>query len=146
MAAAMANAAAGHAYDFDDTSYTGIMHGSVVACPAALAMAQHTGAGGSHLLEAFIAAGEVEYALALACTDSIYFKGWWTTGLFGTPGAAAAAAKVLDLDAAAMINALAIATAESTGMKVIFGTDAKPYQAGRPPPPAFSAGFSPPKA
>lgn len=131
MAAAMVNATAGHAYDFDDTSYTGIMHGSVVACPAALAVAQDVGGGGACLLEAFIAAVEFEYALALACTDHIYFKGWWTTGLYGTPGAAVATAKALRLDATATVDALAIATAETTGMKAIFGTDAKPYQAGR---------------
>jgi 2-methylcitrate dehydratase PrpD len=131
MAAAMVNATAGHAYDFDDTSYTGIMHGSVVACPAALAVTQDAGVGGARLLEAFIAAVEVEYALALACTDHIYFKGWWTTGLYGTPGSAVATAKALRLDAAATVNALAIATAETTGMKAIFGSDAKPYQAGR---------------
>jgi 2-methylcitrate dehydratase PrpD len=127
----MVNATAGHAYDFDDTSYTGIMHGSVVACPAALAVAQDTGAGGERMLEAFIAAVEFEYALALACTDQIYFRGWWTTGLYGTPGAAAATAKTLRLDISATVNALAIATAESTGMKAIIGTDAKPWQAGR---------------
>ena len=131
MAAALVNATAGHAYDFDDTSYTGIMHGSVVACPAALAVAQDTGASGARLLEAFIAAVEVEYAIALACTDHIYFKGWWTTGLYGTLGAALATAKARRLDAAATVNALAIAAAESTGMKAIIGTDAKPYQAGR---------------
>ncbi len=131
MAAAMVNATAGHAYDFDDTSYAGIMHGSVVACPAALAVVQDAGDSGARLLEAFIAAVEVEYALALTCTDHIYFKGWWTTGLYGTLGAAAATAKARHLDGTATVNALAIAAAETTGMKAAFGTDAKPYQAGR---------------
>jgi len=131
MAAAMVNAAAGHAYDFDDTSYTGIMHGSVVALPAALAVTQNIGGGGARLLEAFIAAVEVEYALALTCTDHIYFKGWWTTALYGTPGAAVATARALELDTTATANALSLAIAETTGMKAIFGTDAKPYQAGR---------------
>ncbi len=131
MAAAMVNATAGHAYDFDDTSYTGIMHGSVVAFPAALAVAQDVGVSGARLLEAFIAAVEVEYALALTCTNHIYFKGWWTTALYGTPGAAVATARALGLDTTATVNALSLATAETTGMKAIFGTDAKPYQAGR---------------
>lgn len=131
MAAAMVNATAGHAFDFDDTSYAGIMHGSVVACPAALAVVQDAGDGGARLLEAFIAAVEVEYALALACTDHIYFKDWWTTGLYGTIGAAAATARARQLDGTATVNGLAIAAAETTGMKAIVGTDAKPYQAGR---------------
>ena len=131
MAAAMVNAAAGHAYDFDDTSYTGIMHGSVVALPAALAVTQNIRGSGARLLEAFIAAVEVEYALALTCTDHIYFKGWWTTALYGTPGAAVATARALGLDTMVTANALSLALAETTGMKAIFGTDAKPYQAGR---------------
>ena len=84
MAAAMVNATAGHAFDFDDTSYAGIMHGSVVACPAALAVVQDAGDGGSRLLEASIAAVEVEYALALACTVHIYFQRYWHTRPYGT--------------------------------------------------------------
>src|SRR5689334_10245436 len=38
--AALINGAAAHAWDFDDTSYTGIMHGSAVIFPAILAIAE----------------------------------------------------------------------------------------------------------
>ncbi|WP_374651979.1 MmgE/PrpD family protein, partial [Rhizorhabdus sp.] len=37
VGAALVNGTAGHVLDFDDTSYTGIMHGSAVVFPAALA-------------------------------------------------------------------------------------------------------------
>ncbi len=130
MGAAMANGIAGHANDFDDTSYTGIMHGSVVVFPAALALAEEQGVSGTKLLEAFIAGVEIEYAIAELCTDSIYFKGWWTSGVYGTFGAAAACAKILDLDWSGITNAIAIAATCTSGMKASFGTDAKPLGIG----------------
>jgi 2-methylcitrate dehydratase PrpD len=130
MGAARVNAASGHAYDFDDTSYTGIMHGSVVVLPAALAMAEHRGVGGRLLLEAFIAGVEVEYAIAEWCTTHIYYKGWWTSSVYGPLGAAAAAAKILGLDRHATAHAMAIAVSQSSGMKASFGSDAKPLGIG----------------
>jgi 2-methylcitrate dehydratase PrpD len=131
MGAALVNAAAGHAYDFDDTSYTGIMHGSVAVLPAALAMAEQQGAGGKRLLEAFIAGVEVEYAIAEFCTTHIYYKGWWTSGVYGPLGAAAAAARILKLDRQQTAHALSLAVSQSSGMKVSFGSDAKPLGIGR---------------
>jgi 2-methylcitrate dehydratase PrpD len=130
MGAALVNAASGHAFDFDDTSYTGIMHGSVVVLPAAIAMAEHQGVGGRTLLEAFIAGVEVEYAIAEWCTTHIYYKGWWTSGVYGPLGAAAAAAKILGLDRQATAHALSIALSHSTGMKAAFGSDVKPLGIG----------------
>lgn len=131
MGAALVNAAAGHAYDFDDTSYTGIMHGSVAVLPAALAMAEQQGAEGKLLLEAFIAGVEVEYAIAEFCTSHIYYKGWWTSGVYGPLGAAAAAAKILGLDTRQTAHAMSLAVSHSSGMKVSFGSDAKPLGIGR---------------
>jgi len=130
MGAALVNATSGHACDFDDTSYTGIMHGSVVVLPAALAMAEHRGTGGKILLEAFIAGVEVEYAIAEWCTTHIYYKGWWTSGVYGPLGAAAAASRILELDMLETANAMSIAVSNSSGMKVSFGSDAKPLGVG----------------
>ncbi len=67
VGAALANGIAGHVLDFDDTSYTGIMHGSTVIFPAALAAVEHAGGDGKHLLEAFIAGSEVTYSIAMLC-------------------------------------------------------------------------------
>lgn len=131
VGAALVNGTAAHVLDFDDTSYTGIMHGSAVVFPAALAAVQHAGGDGRHLLEAFIAGSEVTYAIALLCGTGHYFSGWWSTATFGIFGAAAAAARGLGLDAARTRMALAIAGAQASGLKAAFGTDAKPYMAGR---------------
>ncbi|EWY36549.1 hypothetical protein N825_22610, partial [Skermanella stibiiresistens SB22] len=99
-AAAFANGAAAHALDFDDNCYAGVVHGSAVVLPAALAVAEAVDASGADLLTAFIAGSEAEYAVGAAATLSLYDRGWWTTGVLGPIGAAAAAARLLRLDAA----------------------------------------------
>lgn len=114
-----------------DTSYTGIMHGSAVVFPAALAAVQNAGGDGRRLLEAFIAGSEISYAIALLAGTGHYFRGWWSTATFGIFGAAAAAARGLGLDEGRTRMALAIAGAQASGLKAAFGTDAKPYMAGR---------------
>ena len=131
VGAALVNGAVGHVLDFDDTSYTGIMHGSTVALPAALAATEAVGGDGRRLLEAFVVGSEVTYAIALLCTTNHYFKGWWSTATCGAFGAAAAAAKAQGLSALETTSALALAGAQACGPKAIFGTDGKPYLAGR---------------
>ncbi len=131
IAAALVNGTAGHVLDFDDTSYTGIMHGSTVALPAALAAVEQGGMDGKRLLEAFIVGSEVTYAVAMQCTSSHYFKGWWSTATFGAFGAAAGASRALGLSEEQTLNAIALAGSQANGMKVAFGTDTKPYLAGK---------------
>ncbi|RZJ14961.1 MAG: MmgE/PrpD family protein, partial [Haliea sp.] len=130
-AAAFINGAAAHALDFDDNCYAGVVHGSAVIAPAALAVAQQTGATGSALLTAFIAGSECEYAFGEASDNLLYEQGWWTTGVLGPIGAAVAAARLLGLDAAQMTAALGLALAGAGGAKACFGSDGKPLLAGR---------------
>ena len=59
-----------------------------------------------------------------------YQRGWHCTSTLGTIGAAAAAARLLGLDAAAAGHALAIAASEASGLKENFGTMVKPLHAG----------------
>ncbi|MCH7942119.1 MAG: MmgE/PrpD family protein [Proteobacteria bacterium] len=129
--AALVNGMAAHVFDFDDTSYTGIMHGSAVVFPAALAAAQHAGGNGKLFLEAFLVGSEVTYALAMALGTDHYFKGWWSTATFGIVGAAAAAARALGLDQEQTLSAVAIAAVQASGMKALFGTDAKSLGCGK---------------
>jgi 2-methylcitrate dehydratase PrpD len=131
VGAALVNGTAGHVLDFDDTSYTGIMHGSAVIFPAALAATEMGAGDGRRLLESFIAGCEVTYAVALLCTTEHYYDGWWSTATCGVFGATVASAKAMDLSLEQTVSALGIAGAQACGPKVIFGTDAKPYLAGR---------------
>lgn len=130
-AAAFVNAVAGHALDFDDNSYAGFVHGSVIVMPAALAVAQMRDLDGGQLLTAFVAGVECEYALAKALTRQVYDRGWWTTGVLGNVGACAAACHALGLDAPRTASALGIALAATGGLKGAFGSDAKALSAGR---------------
>ncbi len=128
--AAMINGVAAHAWDFDDTSYTGIMHGSAVILPAALALTEETGASERDMLTAFIAASEVTYVLADICTHQHYFRGWWSTVTFGLVGATAAAARLLGLTAEQTTHALGLALSSASGGKSVFGTGGKPFLVG----------------
>ncbi|HLI13836.1 MAG TPA: MmgE/PrpD family protein [Alphaproteobacteria bacterium] len=130
-AAAFANATAAHALDFDDNCYAGVVHGSAVIVPAALAVAETVNAPGADLVTALVAGAEAEYALGAATGSDFYERGWWTTGVFGPVGAAAATARLLGLDARATASALGMALAGSGTTKACFGTDAKPLLAGR---------------
>jgi 2-methylcitrate dehydratase PrpD len=129
LAAALVNGAAAHVLDFDDTCYSGIVHGSAVVFPAVLAAGQSKGIAGADLLAAFIAGCEVEYALGRVIGDGAFH--WWTTGVLGTIGAAAGAARALQLSAPATAEAIRIAACAAMGLRAVFGSPAKPYLCGR---------------
>lgn len=130
-AAALVNGAAAHALDFDDNCYSGFVHSSAVIVPAVLAVAEVEDVSGAELLTAFVAGCEVEFAAGDAATPHLYEKGWWTTGVLGPIGAAAAAARVMKLDARKTAHAIGLAVAGTGGAKACFGTDGKPALCGR---------------
>jgi 2-methylcitrate dehydratase PrpD len=129
-AAALINGTAAHACDFDDVSYTGIMHGSAVILPAVIAAAEETGADDADALAAFVAGCETAYVLGDVLTHSHYFRGWWSTVTLGTIGAAAAVARVYGLDADGLTNAVGLAAVNAGGAMAVFGTDGKPFLVG----------------
>jgi 2-methylcitrate dehydratase PrpD len=128
--AALANGTAAHALDFDDMCFVSLAHPSAPLVSAALAAAEIAGASGRALLDAYIVGFEVEGRLGRAMNPRHYARGWHCTSTLGTIGAAAAAARVLGLDAAATAHALSIAASEASGLKENFGTMVKPLHAG----------------
>ncbi|MCE0761923.1 MmgE/PrpD family protein [Pseudonocardia kujensis] len=134
--AALLNGTAGHALDFDDVAGAISAHPSVAVFPAVLALAEECSASGRALLTAFVAGYETEVRVGLALGTSHYARGFHTTATVGALGAAAAAAHLLELDAAHTATALGIAATQTGGLKGMFGTDCKPFHAGR----ASSAG------
>ena len=117
-------------WDFDDTSYTGIMHGSTVILPAILAIAEDVNVDSEALLTAFIVGSEITYTLADVCTHHHYFKGWWSSATFGIIGAVAGVCRLMDLTAEQTVSAIGMAAAATGVGKAITGTDAKPFMAG----------------
>ncbi|SOE99450.1 2-methylcitrate dehydratase PrpD [Burkholderia sp. OK233] len=136
--AAFANGVAAHALDFDDNCYAGFVHASAVVVPAAWAAVQAAGRSGSTYIASYVAGTEAEFAVAHAMGLAPYQCGWWTTGLYGTIGACAAACHAFGLDANATASALGLAIAGTGGMKAGFGTDAKALMVGH----AAQAGVS----
>jgi len=129
--AALINGAASHALDYDDVNRRLHGHPTVCIAPATLALAENLGSKGRDVLTAFIAGTEVACALGEMSEEGHYEAGFHATGTIGTFGAAAAAAKLMRLDAAACTNALAIAASQAAGLKANFGTMTKPLHAGK---------------
>ena len=128
--AALANGAAGHAHDFDDTSFALLGHPSVPLLSAALASAEAETADGAAVALAYIVGFEVDAALGLAVNPAHYTRGWHATSTIGTLGCAAAAARLLGLDATQTRHALGIAASLASGLKENFGSMTKPFHAG----------------
>jgi 2-methylcitrate dehydratase PrpD len=128
--AALANGTAAHALDYDDMCFVSLAHPSAPLVTAALAAAELAGASGRALLDGYIVGFEIEGRLGRAMNPRHYQRGWHCTSTLGTIGAAAAAARVLGLDASRTGQALAIAASEASGLKENFGTMVKPLHAG----------------
>jgi 2-methylcitrate dehydratase PrpD len=128
--AALANGTAAHALDYDDMCFVSLAHPSAPLVAAALAAAETARRSGPALLDAYVAGFEIEARLGRAMNPRHYQRGWHCTSTLGTIGAAAAAARLLGLDASACGHALAIAASEASGLKENFGTMVKPLHAG----------------
>ncbi len=128
--AALANGTAGHALDFDDTNFAMMGHPSAPVLSAALAAAELAGADGAALIHAYLLGFEVETTLGEMVNPAHYEHGWHATCTLGSLGAAAAAGRLLGLDAARTRMALALAASQSSGLKENFGTMTKPFHAG----------------
>ncbi len=128
--AALANGTAAHALDFDDMCWVSLAHPSAPLVAAALAAAETSGASGRALLDAWVVGFEVEGVLGAVMNPAHYEQGWHCTSTIGSLGAAAAAARVLGLDAGTAGRALSIAASGACGLKENFGTMVKPLQGG----------------
>jgi 2-methylcitrate dehydratase PrpD len=129
--AALVNGAAGHALDFDDTHLGMMGHPTAPVAPAVLALAERTGASGADVLTALVAGIETECRLGALVGPSHYATGFHATATLGTFGAAAACARLLELDEEQWLHALGIAGTQAAGLKAVFGTMCKPLHAGK---------------
>ena len=129
--AALANGVAAHAHDYDDMCFVSLAHPSCALVPSILAAGELTGASGSAVLDAYIAGFEIECRLGLVMNPRHYHeRGWHCTSSIGTLGAAAAAARLLKLDAQSTVHALGIAASLACGLKENIGSMVKPLHAG----------------
>lgn len=115
LGAAFINAVSGNLLDYDDTHLQTVIHPTAPVAPAALALAEQRGLSGAAVLHAFILGAEVECRIGNAVSPGHYARGWHITSTCGVFGSAAAAAKLLGLDADQTWHALGIAASQSAG-------------------------------
>lgn len=114
--AAMLNGTLAHSLDFDDTHASGSLHPSAPIVPAALAAAEMSGADGKALIAAIVAGYELQIRLSLALDPAAHYdRGFHPTATCGAFGAAAAAGRLLRLDAAGYADAFGIVLSMSAG-------------------------------
>src|ERR1700730_1714357 len=117
MMAALVNGTTGHAIEMDDDHRTSVLHPAVAVVPAAIAVAEWSGASGAKLLEGVVAGYEVMTRIGDAFLGTQYYEGFHPTGSCGVFGAAAAAARILDLPQDAVVRALGIAGTQAAGLE-----------------------------
>jgi 2-methylcitrate dehydratase PrpD len=125
--AALLNGTLAHSLDFDDTHLPSVLHPSSPVVPAALAVAEATGAastraGATALLDAAGVGIEIAVRLGMGGYDrelgnSVFFeRGQHATSICGAVGAAVAAAMVGGLDAERIAHAAGIAASMGAGL------------------------------
>ncbi|MEX0604136.1 MAG: MmgE/PrpD family protein [Marinobacter sp.] len=125
LTAAFLNAVSTNVFDFDDTHPNTIIHPTAPVSPALFALGEYQTFSGRSLLEAFILGVEVECRIGNAISPGHYKRGWHITSSCGVFGAAAAAGKILGLDAERMVWALGNASAQASGLVETLGSMAK---------------------
>lgn len=128
--AAMVNAAAGHAFDFDDYDQAANAHPSVILWSALLAMASEHEQPPHRFLDAYIVGLEILQRLGEAVGFEHYRRGWVTTMTVGTLAVAGACSRLTGHDRAAAGAALSVAVSMAAGLTVQFGHTAKQLHPG----------------
>ena len=97
--AALINGTAAHGYELDDTHDASMSHPGAVVIPGATAIAAEIGASADELMAAVASGYEAMTRVGMAAdAHQVIQHGYHPTALFGGFGAAAAAARLLNLD------------------------------------------------
>lgn len=114
--AGLVNGTSAHGYELDDTHDASMSHPSVAVITTALAVGSEIGASGREIMPAIVAGYEAMTRTGMAANAlGVVTHGNHPTCLFGPFGAAAAAAKLMGLDAGGMARAWGIALSMTGG-------------------------------
>ncbi|ANL27317.1 MmgE/PrpD family 2-methylcitrate dehydratase protein [Rhizobium phaseoli] len=130
LAASVVNGYAGHVLDYDDVHASVRGHPTTVIIPALLALAAERAFAAEALVASYIVGLEAMARLGLSLGSKHYEKGFHATATLGTVGAAAAIAHLTRASADETAVALGLAATQSSGLRLQFGKDAKPFHAG----------------
>ena len=131
--AALANGISAHSLDLDDGHRLAQLHPGACVIPAAISLAEVNGKSGKDFITALVVGYQVAIQVGMLLNPEHREKGFHSTGTCGTLGAAAAAAKILDLNKNAVLNSLGIAGTQAAGLLESdhSGSMAKHLHAGR---------------
>lgn len=104
-----------HGLDFDDTHPRGVIHATASVLPAALGLATRLNSSGGDLLAAYVLGLETATRIASAAKGGFHQVGFHPTGLVGAFGCTLAAARLLKLNADAVVDAQGIALSLACG-------------------------------
>ena len=128
--AVMINGAAGHALDYDDGNPAMLGHPTAPLAPPVLELGASLGASGADVLVALVAGAEASAFTGRYLGQQHYRQGFHGTATTGAIGAAVAAGVLLGLDADQLTRAVGLAATRAAGLRISFGTMAKPLHAG----------------
>src|SRR5258706_5105871 len=131
--AALANATAMHAEDYDDVFHASRVHPSTPVLAAVCAESEQAEYSGKDLLTAFSVGAEVTCKLSQAIDVEHYRRGYHATSTCGVFGVAAAVSNLRRLAVETTRAALGIAGSEAAGVRENFSTMVQPLHAGRAP-------------
>ncbi|MFQ5691862.1 MAG: MmgE/PrpD family protein, partial [Nitrospinota bacterium] len=114
-----------------DTHMVTILHPSPPVMSAVLPVAEWLDSPLPELVGAFVAGVEVASRVSLVLFPDHYDRGWHITGTAGVVGAAAAAGRLLGLDAGRMRHAFGLAATQAAGHREQFGSMAKSLHVGK---------------
>ena len=127
--AALVNGVAAHVLDYDDVALGG--HPSAVLVPAILAEGWTLDSSGAEVMAAYTAGYELWGLLQALEPGQLHDRGFHPTALYGTLAAAAACARLHQLDKEMTAHAIAISASMAAGLVANFGTMTKSFHAGR---------------
>lgn len=113
--AAMVNATFGHAFEYDDAHRESASHPGACVVPAALALGEETGATVDEVLAAMVAGYEVYTRIGSIAAPELLSRGYHPHCMLSNFGAAAIAARLMNLTREQTQHALAIAMSHASG-------------------------------
>lgn len=130
---ALVNGTSAQGYELDDCHDQSMSHYGAAVVPAVLAYAEgFGGCDGRQMILATAIGYEVGSRIGNAVSPTVFNRGFHPCGLTGTFAAAAAIAKLLDLDTGGFINALGLAGSQAAGLMASqFGAMAKRFHSGK---------------
>jgi 2-methylcitrate dehydratase PrpD len=130
--AALCNGILGHGQDYDDTHTESVVHPSAALVPVALAMAESTGCSGREMLTALVGGLEASIRIAMPALNKFHLRGFHTTSVAATFGAALICAKLGKIGLQRTVESLGISGSFASGLLecIPAGSGAKRLHAG----------------